>query len=558
MNGSSEHAAGLRFVTLYSACPSGIALTDSAGKIVDANPALAGLLEVTPERLQGSGIVGLGAGEKDRAALSELLDELDTGVSNLRTERELLELAYPEGKPKRAHVCMANLPTDTPGTFYPAVFVEDADELSGLRETFEHQSVSDPLTNLANASRFRSYLESTLGTDPDQRIALTYFDIDGFKVINDGIGSEAADEILRVVAARLDTAFRADTMLLARLSGDGFGVVLRGAFGATDVIGVVERAIESLAEPVYVDGVGVGVSASAGIVVRQGRGADPDRLIEGAQIALHRAKEKGKAQWVLYDPDTDSADRAQYRLGAALACGLETGEFTVGYRPGVVLPDAATVASLEAELWWDHPEHGPLRATEFHHLAETTGMAVPLGRQLLAEAAETAADRRRRFGADAAPVRVFLPRRLAVDGDLVRIVKSELERHDLPAASLWLCADSPSILDERGDFLESMRILAEAGTVFVLEVTGSADLEVIHTFELPVRAVMLAGHVVDAVADEDPLEAAERHVTQLVHRATELGLTVGATGVTSESHAARLHALGVRVATGPYLGEIPA
>lgn len=551
----------LRFAALYAACPSGIALTDSAGTVVDANPALAELLEVGPEELRGGDIVRLGAAEQDRSVLAELLAAVDASRPSLRTERELLELAHPDGRAKRVHITLASLPADAPGTSYPVVFVEDADELSSLRETFEHQSVRDPLTNLANASRFRSYLESTLGTDPDGQVALIYLDIDGFRVINDGLGTEAADEILRVVATRLSTAFDVDTAcgantaFLARLAGDGFGVVLRGELTPAEVIGRVERAFDDLAEPAYLDDVGVGVSASAGIVVRPARGADPDRLIERARTALHRAKGNGKAQWVLSDPDTDSADRGRYRLGAAIAGGLETGEFTVGYRPRVVLPGTATGTSLEAELRWDHPEHGLLRAAEFRGLAAITGMTVRLGRQLLAHAAGTAADKRDRFGDDAPTVGVYLPRRLAVDGDLVRIVKAELARHELPASALWLRADCPSILDERGDFLESLKILAEQGTTFVLDVTGSADLELIYSWKIPVSAVTLAGHVVDAVAAEDPAEAAERHVTQLVQRAAERGLTVGATNVTSESHAARLHALGVRDVTGPYLAE---
>lgn len=559
---AEPHAATERFATLYAAAPTGVALADASATIVEANPALAELLDVPAERLRGRALLDLAVHERDGRLLAERLADLDGAAPGTRSSAELVELARSGGEACWAHVSFSLLPSDVPGTSYPVAFVSDAEELRGLREAFERQSVSDPLTNLSNASRFRSHLESTLGVRPAGQIALVYFDIDGFKVVADGIGSQGSDEILRSVARRLSAVFDsaddavapvASNVLLGRVAGDGFGVMLRGQFSTAVIVGLVERALRELAEPVYTDNLGVAVSASAGIAVREAHAAEPEQLVEGARLALHRAKQAGKAQWALYDPRADPDSQTRYRIGAGIGGGLENGEFTVACRPCVELPDQETVVATHLELFWEHPEHGLLPPRQFSALADTTGMTPSLGRHLLDSAAATAASWRGRYGADAPVPGVFLPARLAVDGELVGMVGAALWRHALPGAALRLAADAGAFRDTRGDFAESARLLAEQGTSFVIGISGPADVELVRRSPIPVAAVTLTGEPVAELAGDDPPESARRWVGRLVRHAGELGLPIGASGVVSGAHATRLYELGVGVVTGPYL-----
>lgn len=563
---AARRAATERFATLYAASPTGVALADASTSIVEANPALAELLGVRAEGLHGHALLDLAAHDRDRLLLAERLDGLDGAAPGARTAGELVELSRSGGEPCWAYVSFSLLPTDVPGKSYPVAFVSDAEELRGLREAFERQSVRDPLTNLANASRFRSYLESALGARPAGQVALVYLDIDGFKVVADGLGSQGSDEILRGVAGRLSEVFEGDGdtadsvgpgVLLGRIAGDGFGVILRGQVTTAEVVGLVEQALSELAEPVYTQNVGVGVSASAGIAVRPAHAAEPEQLIEGARLALHRAKQAGKAQWALYDPVADPANQARYRLGAGIGGGLENGEFTVVYRPCVTLPRDEPIAAIHLELWWDHPEHGVLSPGQFCYLADTTGMTPSLGWYLLDRVGEAAAAWRARHGVAAPVPSAFLSRRVAVDGELVGMVKSALRRHELPGGAVRLAAHSRALQDTRGDFAESLRLLAEQGISFVLGVSDAADVELLCHSRVPVVALTLTGEAVAELAVDDPPESARRHVAQLVSRATECGFTVGASGVLSRGHAARLYELGVGVATGPYITEIP-
>jgi diguanylate cyclase (GGDEF)-like protein/PAS domain S-box-containing protein len=552
----ASDASRHRFAALYATSPAGIALADPDGVIVEANDSLTRLLGSGAEQLRGRHLATLGSTERDATALRIALDELMSGQAEQHRERLMLEHA--EEGPLWADVTLARLPGDSAGSAFPVLMVQDANELHLLQETLRHQTLHDPLTGLPNASRFTTKLEAALRTGSTDQVALIYLDIDGFKVINDGLGAGVGDQVLRGVAGKLSGVFTGPGMhehdgFVARLSGDGFAILLRGDLTVSEVVALVERALEDLAEPIYIDDRGVGVSASAGIVVRGVIEGGPAELLRAAEIALHRAKEAGKAQWMLFDPELDARDRSRYSLGAVIAGALENGEFSLIYQPTMRLADPSRLAAINAGLRWNHPELGELDSSEFYPLAETTGMTIPLGRWLLAESMAATARWRERFGDTAPDVCVRLPNRLAIDPDLVLLVKEQLDRHHLPPKALRLCTDSASVLDPRGEVLDSLAVLADLGTQLVLTVTGTADLELIPAHHLPVRHIILSGPVVDALAD-GPNEIAERHLAHLIARCRELELRIGAEGVRTPEHAQRLRSLGVLAGRGEFIG----
>ncbi|TVT18083.1 diguanylate cyclase [Amycolatopsis acidiphila] len=547
---AGREAAIRRFSALYSAAPMGIALADPSGEIVEVNAALGTFLGQKPEDLRGRHIADLGFSRRDGERLRAGLEELEE--TDVEHYRERVRLAHADDAGTWADITLASLPGDRSGSAYPVLMVLDANEVHSLQETLRHQSVHDALTGLSNGSRFNTMLEAALSPSARDQIALVYLDIDGFKVINDGLGAGVGDQVLRGIARKLKDVFASPDTIVARLSGDGFAILLRGKLNPSDVITLVERALEELGEPIYLGDHGIGVSASAGIVVRDVTEGGPEDLQRAAEIALHRAKEAGKAQWMLFDPELDARDRARYRLGAEIAGALENGEFSLIYQPTVRLADHGRLAAVNAALRWHHPELGELDSAEFYPLADTTGMTIPLGKWLLARSLAAAARWRERYGEAAPEVCVRLPRRLAIEPDLVRLVKDQLDTYRLPAHALRLCTDSASLLDPRGEVLESLSVLSDLGAKLVLTVSGSADLELIPAHGLKVQHAVLTGPAVDAVADSED-EAAARHLDQLITRARELQLRIGAEGVVDARHAERLRAHGVLAARGPFV-----
>ncbi|MDT8914243.1 EAL domain-containing protein [Amycolatopsis sp. PS_44_ISF1] len=422
-----------------------------------------------------------------------------------------------------------------------------------------HDPEDEPLPGLPGRAGFESGLAELLDSAGPQ-VALLLVDLDGFAVVREGLGFDAADEVLAGAARTLRATFRGHQALFAHLPGDVLAIALRGAYLPAAVEELAERILGDLAKPVYVDGVGVGLSASIGAFLTDTNidtdtdtAGRPAGAVRSAQIALRRAKELGHTRWVLSDPVSAIGDGRRYRLACGIAGALDSGELTVVYRPHVVLPDGAIATSLNAVLRWHHPVLGELRAEQFFPLAETTGMTVALGRYLLAESLRAAGGWRARF-ADAAPmVCLTLPRRMAIDGDLVRIVEDELARNDLGHRHLMLCTDAPSLVDDRGELLDSLGELARAGVVFVVDITGLAELELLPALAVPAPAVMLTGAMIDALEVDEPPAEAVRAIRQLVERAEELDIKVGAHGVLSEEHARLLSGIGVVVGSGPYL-----
>lgn len=547
----ARDAAARRFTALYSASPIGIALADVNCDIVEVNPEMTRFLGRRAEELHGMGLADLAYSDQDAENIMAGLEELtETDAEHVRYR---VQLTHADDAAVWADITLTYLPGDKPGVALPVMMAVDSNEVHALQETLRHQSVHDPLTGLSNASRFKTLLEAALSPAARGQVALIYLDLDGFRVINDGLGAGAGDKIMRGVAAKLRDAFTTHQALVARLSGDGFAVLLRGQLSAAEVIDMVERAMEDLAEPIYLKDQGVGVSASVGIVVRNVAEATAEDFQRGAELALHRAKEAGRGQWMLFDPELDKHDRARYRLGAEIAGALENGQFVMTYYPTVSLADPEEITTVSAGLIWHHPELGELDPTQFYPLAETTGMVASLGKWLISESLAMSARLRQTYGKDAPELCIRLPKRLVMEPELVKMVRQQLDRNKLPASALRVCTRAAIAVDRDGEVRDSLPVLTDLGVKLVLIVHNSADLELIPRHGLDVRYVMLGGPVVNAFALGEPEPSAVRHLEYLLGRAGELGLRVGAEGVHSAEHAERLAKFGVLVGRGPFI-----
>ncbi|EHR60900.1 diguanylate cyclase domain-containing protein [Saccharomonospora cyanea] len=558
---TARDAAARRFADLYAATPIGVVLGAADGTIHDVNPAFVELVHHTRAELVGQPLTRLAATPNDARVLAAAVDEALLPARRPRQER--VTLTHGRDGTLRTRVTVATITADGPGLPHPVLLIEDIHELALLSEQLRRQNVQDPLTGLPNSYHFDNKLDTALATSPGGRVALVYLDIDGFRVVNDGLGPGAGDEVLRQVARKLEAGFAAQPQyeaVVARLSGDGFAVLLHdgqdGELDTATVVNLVEETMRDLAEPVYVDGTGVGVNVSVGIVVSEVPGRTREELHRAAELTLHRAKENGKAQWMLFERELHDRDRRRFGIGAAIGGGLENGQFGVDYEPTVTLDGHERIAVVNAQLRWDHPEHGVLRPRDFSALADTTGMTPALGELLLAQSIADAATWQREFGG-APDLCVRLPTRLAIDPNLVRIVRTELDRTGLPHDKLRICADSADLTDPRGEVLENLSVLAELDVKITLAVSGAADLELIHRHRLPVGFVIVSGTLVDALAEDgESSQGARRHFAMLVERARELGIfRIGVDGVHGTEHARRLAELGAVAGRGKLFGE---
>lgn len=387
--------------------------------------------------------------------------------------------------------------------------------------------------------------------EPDEQVALVFFDIDGFKVLNDGLGRDTGDRMLLSMATTLRTVFGGGGNIVARVAGDGFAALVRAPESIGAVINKVDEVRHVVAQPHYVGKSqdGVALSLSVGITVHESITIQPGELVRAAEITLHRAKAKGKAQWMLNDPALNERDRRRLHLGAVMPGALETGEFSLVFQPVREL-DGGKLHSYFAGLRWQRTNLGLLDEAEFLPLAEETGLIVGLERWAITELCRQIAHWRHRLGATAPLVDLAVTARTARDPDLVGMVGRALRDNELEAGTLALHVPMHELTDPDAEPTESIARLGEMGVLVGADGFGSGP----NLFDLagtPVRVVRLVSEACARAANPAVAEGI-RAFTAMAHG---LGTLVMAPGVEDEQQRAALLAAGVDLASGPAIGE---
>ena len=266
------------------------------------------------------------------------------------------------------------------------VTFKDITERKALEKKLQYQAFHDPLTDLPNRALFMDRLGHALARAGQQasEVAVLFTDLDNFKVINDSLGHKAGDQLLVAVAERLKACLRpVDTV--ARLGGDEFTLLLEGVTGVSDAARVAERIAQELRAPFALEAQEVFATTSTGIAVSSSAQGQPTDLLRHADLAMYRAKSKGKACYEVFEPSmsTDALERLELETELRRALGRE--EFRVYYQPEILL-ESGDIVGMEALVRWEHPEHGLLLPQEFLPIAEESNLIMPIGQWVLREA----------------------------------------------------------------------------------------------------------------------------------------------------------------------------
>ena len=278
------------FRQVFVGSTAGIAIFDARGALVGANPALEAMLP--PEDLATLFTATPFAADGVVAKVKRQFTDADGDP--MWTEVALSVVRDSEGMP-RWHVAV----------------VEDTTEQRVLRDYLRHQALHDVLTGLPNRQSFLPKLEQVLSRPGS--ITLCYLDVDSVAIVNDGLGYEAGDELLKVVARRLTEVVSGEDATVARIGGDEFVVLIEDSPTTPGISALAEAIEAALVEPVRLAGHGVGVSAGMGFVRTSARGSDAMALLRQAHSTLRRAESGGKGQWGIYDAGQDARDRTRCR-----------------------------------------------------------------------------------------------------------------------------------------------------------------------------------------------------------------------------------------------------
>jgi diguanylate cyclase (GGDEF)-like protein/PAS domain S-box-containing protein len=272
------------------------------------------------------------------------------------------------------------------------IVFRDTSERKAFEEQLARHAFQDPLTGLANRRLLLDHLDHALlqADRTGGRVAVLFGDIDRFKVVNDNLGHQLGDEMLRVVAERLRRAVRpGDT--LSRFGGDEFVIILEGVTSSEDASLVADRVLHALREPIMLSGGHEVVTTMSIGMALSDTDTSRDDLLHDADVAMYRAKERGRAgQVTLFDVDRMGRRPAgRLDLDTALHHAVERNEVEVYFQPLISLADQRIVGA-EALVRWDHPEHGILSPAHFIDLAEDNGTILPIGSAVLEQACRRA------------------------------------------------------------------------------------------------------------------------------------------------------------------------
>ncbi len=410
-------------------------------------------------------------------------------------------------------------------------------ERQSFEQELRYQASHDPLTGLPNRTLLMDRIDRAVRASRRTKstVAVLFVDLDGFKTINDSLGHEAGDELLRLVSDRLLRCIRpGDT--LARYGGDEFAVILDDGIEAS-AIRVAERILSALRESFPLAGRDVVVTASIGIALSH---VDDERVdpIRDADLAMYRAKESGGGRWSRFVPSMDAEALERLDQESELRRAVREREFHLVYQPVVDL-DTGRMTGVETLLRWNHPTRGPVSPAEFIPVAERTGLIIALGRWVLEEAC-----RQTRAWQDAGVdlrVAVNLSTRQFDDVELVADLAAILQRHGVERGRLMLEVTESVFIDNPGQAVATMAAIGELGVSFALDDFGQGYSSLSYLKLLPLQVIKIDRSFVVGLAASAADQAIVRAVVGL---ASELGMSVLAEGVETLDQLAQIRRLG--------------
>ncbi len=274
-----------------------------------------------------------------------------------------------------------------PGTDKSVVSLTDITELKEAEQQIYHQAFHDALTNLPNRALFMEHLGMAIKRRKrrdEYHFAVLYLDIDRFKLVNDSLGHSVGDNLLIAFAARIQDSLR-EIDTLARLGGDEFVILLEDIEDGKYASQVAERLQQELKRPFMVNGKEVFAPASFGVVVDTGDYELPEDVIRDADAAMYHAKEKGRAQFKVFDKKLHEKAQHLLQRETDLRKAIHRDEFIIHYQPIVSLQSAAVVG-FEALIRWNHPQLGLIFPDSFIQIAEETGLIIPITRLMVKQA----------------------------------------------------------------------------------------------------------------------------------------------------------------------------
>lgn len=512
--------------TVFEAASEGIVIFDPDYNILAVNQAFSRVTGYEQDEMVGRKVTEIASSRDARRhfqAIHQALEQTGSWQGELVETRKNGEL-YPQW-------LQLSIVKDVAGSMSHIVgFFADLSARRESEERMRYLTHFDELTGLANRSLFKERLR-----EANQRVrqggrslALLHINLDRFKLLNDSLGHEVADQLLKHVSRRLSSAMpEADT--IARLSGDEFAVLFDAYGNLSSLTRVTSRLLAKLRTPISVAGHDLVVSASVGISLLPDSAREISALVSQANIAMHHAKHLGGNNFQFFTESLQASTLERLQLEIQLRKAIEDNQLEVFYQPKLSL-ETGRLDAAEALVRWRHPERGMVPPGDFIGLAEETGLIVSIGEIVLREACRQACEWQRQ---GLAPLRVSV--NLSVhqlrQGKLVSLVRQVLEESGLEPRYLELELTESQLLDSVEHIISTFQQLRELGVKLAIDDFGTGYSSLSYLKRFPVDYVKIDQAFIRGLGEGTEDAAITQAIIAMAH---SLGLKVVAEGVENQ------------------------
>ncbi|KAF1012315.1 MAG: putative signaling protein [Pseudomonas fluorescens] len=485
----------------------GILVVDEQGVISYANPAISRLLNAPVSELRGAAFLDfLQKPHVHDWAGSALYEGYRRGET-WRLHDAILRTA--PGQQLPVAMSCAPLPAEQRAM---VVTVLDMSEVRHLHQQLESQAVTDPLTGLLNRRGFYQAVDNVLrrADRNEQSMVLLYLDLDGFKRVNDSLGHDVGDRVLRWVSEQLKACLRS-LDIVGRMGGDEFTALLDLEF-PEQAAKIAEKLIERVSIPQQIDGLEVALGVSIGIATFPDCGADLNGLLRAADVAMYEAKRAGRQQYRYYDQEMNGRARSRLMLEDSVRSAIEQKDFTLVYQPQVSLLDGH-LRGAEALLRWQHPSVGDVPPGLFLPLLEEARLISQLSNWIYQQVAQ----QRQAWAAlgEALVLSVSLSTSQFNMPNLASQLQQVLKSHGLSGHQLEVEISEESLMLNLEESTKQLKLLRKAGVRIALDDFGAGHCSLTHLRDLEFDTLKLDPQLVARLPDSPRDAALARSVIEL-------------------------------------------
>ena len=440
---------------------------------------------------------------------------------------------------------------------------QDITDRKVAEEALRLSATHDKLTGLPNRALLTDRLQQCLNRQmrrPERTFAVLFMDFDRFKLVNDTLGHEAGDELLKQIGSRLRAALRPTdsigridvTSTVGRLGGDEFVVVLGDIAVPEDANVVADRLLNALAAPYAIAGHDVVSTASIGVVTGNSSYTRPDEMLRDADIAMYEAKTTGKGRYVVFDKAMHERVQRRVAIESDLRKAVDEQQLSIAYQAVVDLSTGRTVGA-EALLRWDHPTRGIIGPAELIPIAEETGLIFPIGEWVIEAACLQLRQWQDTLGADAPPsISVNLSRKQLAMSDLPQKVESILSRTGLSPHCLCFDIAENAVMKDTFMAKRQLHTLRKIGVKIAMDDfgTGQSSLAMLHEF--PIDVLKIDRTFVASLSQGREFAAL---VSAVVMLARNLGIGIVAEGIETAEQLVALQSLDCEMGQGHYFSR---